>query len=164
MCIIAPLGGDVTTTAIDLGLDPRRTVGVDTLFGFDSRLTLMTSSIADVAVRDAAHALLAAGGNRVTVIHDSPGFIAQRMIATIVNISAEIAQKRIATPDDINKAVRLGLAYPQGPLEFGDSLGADRILKILRTMHEFYGDPRYRPSPWLIRRARAGVSLMTAET
>ena len=164
VCVIAPLGGDVTTTAIDLGLDPRRTVGVDTLFGLDARLTLMTSSIADVAVRDAAHALLAAGGNPVTVIHDSPGFIAQRMIATIVNISAEIAQKRIATPDDINKAVRLGLAYPQGPLEFGDSLGADRILKILRTMHEFYGDPRYRPSPWLIRRARAGVSLMTAET
>ena len=164
VCIIAPLGADVTTTAIDLGLDPRRTVGVDTLFGLESRLTLMTSSFADIAVRDSAHALLAAGGNAVTVIHDSPGFIAQRMIATIVNISAEIAQKRIATPEDINKAVRLGLAYPQGPLEFGDSLGAGRILQILRTMHEFYGDPRYRPSPWLVRRARAGVSLMTPET
>ena len=124
----------------------------------------MTTSVTDPTVRDMAHGLLAADGGKVTVIHDSPGFIAQRMIAAIVNISAEIAQMRIATPEDINKAVRLGLAYPRGPLEFGDDLGAARILSILETMYGFYGDPRYRPSPWLIRRAGLGVSLMTPET
>ncbi len=164
LCMVAPLGADATTTALDLGIDPRRTVAVDTLFGLGSRLTLMTTSVTDPAARDRAHALLAAGGNAVTVIHDSPGFVAQRMIATIVNTSADIAQKRIAVPDDINKAVRLGLAYPRGPLEFGDHIGAGRILEILETMHAFYGDPRYRPSPWLKRRARLGVSLMTPET
>ena len=70
---------------------------------------------------------------------------------------------RIATPVDINKAVKLGLAYPQGPLEFGDTLGLGKILAILTAMYDFYGDPRYRPSPWLTRRARLGISLMTPE-
>ena len=163
ICLVAPLGYDATTTALAVGIEPERTVAVDPLFGFDGRRTLMTTSVTDDGVRDLAHALLAADGGAVTAIHDSPGFIAQRVVATIVNIAAEIAQMRIASPADINKAVRLGLAYPQGPLEFGDSLGPSRILRILEAMHDFYRDPRYRPSPWLIRRARLGVSLMTPE-
>jgi 3-hydroxybutyryl-CoA dehydrogenase len=163
ICMVAPLGRDATMTAIDLGIEAERTVAVDTMFGLDGRRTLMTTSVTDATVRDLAHAALAADGGAVTVIHDSPGFIAQRVIATIVNISAEIAQMRIATPEDINKAVRLGLAYPQGPLEFGDTIGASKIHAILTAMHDFYGDSRYRPSPWLTRRARLGISLMTPE-
>jgi 3-hydroxybutyryl-CoA dehydrogenase len=163
ICMVAPLGRDATMTAVDLGVEAERTVAVDTLLGLGGRRTLMTTSVTDDGVRDLAHAVLAADGGAVTVIHDSPGFIAQRVLATVVNISAEIAQMRIASPEDINKAVRLGLAYPQGPLEFGDSIGPSRILAILNAMHEFYGDPRYRPSPWLTRRARLGISLMTPE-
>ena len=163
ICMVAPLGRDATMTAIDLGIEAERTVGVDTLFGLDGRRTMMTTSVTDEGVRDLAHGVLAADGGAVTVIHDSPGFIAQRVIATIVNISAEIAQMRIATPDDINKAVSLGLAYPKGPLEFGDTLGPAKIHGILTAMHDFYGDPRYRPSPWLTRRAKLGISLMTPE-
>jgi 3-hydroxybutyryl-CoA dehydrogenase len=163
ICMVAPLGSDATMTAIELGVEAERTVAVDTLFGLEGRLTLMTTSVTDDGVRDLAHGALAADGAKVTVIHDSPGFIAQRVIATIVNISSEIAQMRIATPEDINKAVKLGLAYPQGPLEFGDMLGPHRIHAILSAMWNFYGDPRYRPSPWLTRRARLGISLMTPE-
>ena len=163
ICMVAPLGRDATMTAIDLGIEAERTVAVDTLFGLDGRRTMMTTSVTDEGVRDLAHGVLAGDGGKVTVIHDSPGFIAQRVIATIVNISAEIAQMRIATPVDINKAVKLGLAYPQGPLEFGDTLGLGKILAILTAMYDFYGDPRYRPSPWLTRRARLGISLMTPE-
>ncbi|MEC7489591.1 MAG: 3-hydroxyacyl-CoA dehydrogenase [Pseudomonadota bacterium] len=163
ICMVAPIGRDATMTALDLGIEAERTVAVDVLFGLDGRRTLMTTSVTDDGVRDLAHAALCADGGTVTVIHDSPGFIAQRVICTIVNTSAEIAQMRIAKPKDINKAVRLGLAYPQGPLEFGDTLGAAKILAVLAAMYEFYGDPRYRPSPWLTRRASLGVSLMTPE-
>ena len=163
ICMVGPMGRDATMTAVDLGIEAERTVAVDTLFGLDGRRTMMTTSVTDEGVRDLAHGVLAADGGKVTVIHDSPGFIAQRVIATIVNISSEIAQMRIATPDDINKAVTLGLAYPKGPLEFGDLLGAAKIHAILTAMHDFYGDPRYRPSPWLTRRARLGISLMTPE-
>jgi 3-hydroxybutyryl-CoA dehydrogenase len=115
-------------------------------------------------MRDAAHALLAAGGTPVTVIKDSAGFIAQRILAAIVNVGSDIAQQGIASPADIDRAVELGLGYPNGPLAFGDALRPGRILSILEAMHLFYGDPRYRPSPWLKRRAGLGVSLAHEET
>ena len=69
----------------------------------------------------------------------------------------------VPTPADIDDAVTLGLGYPKGPLALGDSLGADTVLRILSGLHDFYQDPRYRPSPWLVRRARLGVSLLTPE-
>ncbi len=97
------------------------------------------------------------------MIHDSPGFIVPRIVATIVNIGCDIAQQRIAAPDDIDAGARLGLGYPSGPLELGDAWGPRVILKILEEMSDFYGDPRYRPSPWLKRRALLGLSLKTAE-
>jgi 3-hydroxybutyryl-CoA dehydrogenase len=138
-------------------------VAVDCLFPLDRRRTLMTTPVTAPKVRDAAHALLAADGTPVTVIRDSPGFIAQRIVACIVNIGADIAQQRIAAPDDINRAVELGLGYPKGSLAFGDDLGPAKILRILEAMQAFYGDPRYRPSPWLKRRALLDVPLTTEE-
>ena len=57
----------------------------------------------------------------------------------------------------------LGLGYPHGPLALGDTLGATTILTILRNMHGVLGDPRYRPSPWLARRAQLGLSLTHTE-
>lgn len=161
--ILSPVGKDATTSAVEGGHDPRRTVAVDPLFGLTSRRTLMTTPVTTDAARDAAHALLASDDVAVTVIHDSPGFIAQRMVAMIVNIACDIAQQRIATPDDIEAAVKLGLGYPKGPLEFGDHLGAGSVLAILEAMQAFYGDPRYRPSPWLKRRALLGLPLTTPE-
>ena len=112
----------------------------------------------------AAHAVLAAAGVPVTVLRDSPGFVAQRIVAMIVNIGASVAQQGIATPEDIDKAVKLGLNYPHGPLGFGDALGADKVLRVLEGLHRQYGDPRYRPNPWIRRRAQLGVSLLTAES
>jgi 3-hydroxybutyryl-CoA dehydrogenase len=164
LCVVLPLGRDATSEALADGLDAKRTVALDSLFGFDRQRTLMTTPVTDAVTRDAAYALFAADGVPVEVIRDSPGFVAQRVIAHIVNIACEIAQQRIATPTDIDLAVRLGLAYPMGPLAWGDALGPARILGILQALHETYGDPRYRPSVWLSRRARLRVSLLTPDT
>jgi 3-hydroxybutyryl-CoA dehydrogenase len=123
----------------------------------------MRTPVTDGAVLERAHALLAADGTPVTLIRDSAGFVAQRVVACIVNIGADIAQQRIASPNDINAAVEMGLGYPRGPLKFGDELGPHRILRILENLQRFYGDPRYRPSPWLKRRALLGVPLTTAD-
>jgi 3-hydroxybutyryl-CoA dehydrogenase len=163
VCFVAPLGKDAASSALELRLDPRRTVAVDPLFGFSKRRTLMTTPITDRETRDAAHAVLASDGVPVSVIKDSPGFVAQRVVAHIVNVGCDIAQMRIATPEDLDRAVVLGLSYPRGPLAMGDAAGAGRILAVLEAMHDFYQEPRYRPSPWLKRRARLGVSLLTAE-
>ena len=163
ICFVAPLGKDVSTTALELGLDPSRTVGVDPLFGYAKRRTLMVSPATRKDVRAAAHAMLAFDGVPVSVINDSPGFVAQRVVSHIVNVGCDIAQMRIAAPADLDRAVVLGLGYPRGPLAMGDALGPRRILTILENMHAIFQEPRYRPSPWLRRRAQLGLSLLTPE-
>lgn len=163
LCLVLPLGRDATTSALDEALDPARTLAFDTLLDSIAHRTLMTTPVTDPGMRDAAHALFAAEGAVVDVIHDSPGFVVQRVLAHIVNIACDIAQQRIASPADIDLAVRIGLAYPMGPLAWGDAIGAPRILRILDELSRAYGDPRYRASPWLSRRARLGVSLLTPE-
>ena len=192
LIIVTPLGTDATGTALDEGLDPARTVALDTLLPLSKRRTLMTTPVTLPSFRDAAHGAFGAAhgalgaahgafgaaqgasgagsdaaastGVPVSVIRDSAGFVAQRILATIVNIGCDIVQQRICTPGDLDLAVTLGLSYPRGPLAFGDALGPASILTILTNIHRLTGDPRYRPSPWLTRRARLGVSLLTPDT
>src|SRR5262245_65439385 len=163
LCLVVPLGKDATTSALELGLEPRRTVAVDPLFGFSKRRTLMPTPVTTKEAKESAHSLLASDGVPVSVIKDSPGFVAQRVVAHIVNVGCDIAQMRIATPGDLDRAVMLGLGYPKGPLAMGDALGAEKILTVLGNMHAIFQEPRYRPSPWLRRRAQLGLSLLTQE-
>lgn len=156
---VLPWGEDVTAVAVRARLDARRLVGVDPLGGLAGRLVLMASPATDPVLADRAHGWLAATGRAVTRMQDSPGFIGQRVLAMIVNTGCEIAQRGIATPADIDAAVRLGLGYPRGPLEWGDLVGPARVLTILERLLAITGDPRYRPSPYLRRRALLGLSL-----
>ena len=165
--VVCPLGDDATTAAVDAGFDPRKVVAIETLY-IDrlvegQRATLMTTPVTETAARDAVHAALAAAGLRVTLIGDSPGFIAQRTVAMIVNIACDIAQQRIAAPADIEIGVTRGLGYPAGPLTLGDQVGPRRILQILERLQSITGDQRYRPSLWLRRRAQLGIPLTTPE-
>lgn len=159
VAIVTPWGRDVTTAGLDAGLPPERTVGVDPFGGFTGRLTLAASPACSYATVAAAHGALAATGHAVSVTSDSAGFVAQRLLAVIVNNACEIAQFGLASPADIDTAVRLGLGYPHGPLAWGDSIGPARVLEILEELHAAYRDPRYRPSVWLTRRVRLGMSL-----
>lgn len=162
--IVAPVGQDATTACIDAGHDPTRTLAIDLLFPMalkqGGRQTVMTTPATDSARVDALIACLSRAGQSITVIQDSPGFVAQRVASNIVNTSCEIAQMGIATPLDINAGVTGGLGYPLGPLALGDQIGPLRVLEILENLQSATGDPRYRPSMWLIRRAKLGLSLM----
>tara|TARA_R110000787_G_scaffold187146_7_gene299077 strand:- start:23095 stop:24633 length:1539 start_codon:yes stop_codon:yes gene_type:complete len=163
ICIVQPWGQDATNASLAYGLDATRTVALDPLCPFVLHRCLMLTAVTDRQVRDAAHALLASDGVAVSLINDSPGFVVQRVLATIVNIAANIAQRRIASVEDIEDAVKLGLGYPHGPLSWGDKIGGINVLKILNNMRGMTGDPRYRPSPWLVRRVKLGLSLLTPE-
>ena len=163
LCLLAPYGRDATGACVHFDTDPSRTLCIDLLTDLSRHRTLMQNPLTAPAMRDAAHALCASDGVGVTVIGDSVGFVAQRTLAMVVNLACDIAQQRIASVEDIDQAVQLGLGYPQGPLAWGDALGARRILTILQRMSELTLDPRYRPSPWLRRRAMLGVSLRHAE-
>ncbi len=163
LIVLMPVGWDLTSAVQDLELDARRTVAIDMLFGLKGPRTVMVTPAVDPAMRDAAHALFAADGQPVVVINDSPGFVAQRIVAHIVNVGCQVAGRGIASPADIDKGTKLGLSYPYGPLEWGDRLGPARVLGILEQLEDFYRDPRYRPSPWLKRRAMLGLSLTTPD-
>lgn len=165
LILVAPLGLDVTTLAAVERLDPTRTVGIDMMLddAATRRRVLATNPATRADMRDAAHALFASDGKAVSVIRDSGGFVTQRVVATIVNIAADMCQQGICTPKDLEIAVTLGLGYPMGPLAMGDRIGPTNVLEILFNMQTVYGDPRYRPSPWLRRRGALGLSLMHEE-
>ncbi len=166
LSLVAPLGFDVTTVAVVERLDPARTVGIDLLVEDSAtrRRVLATNPATRADMRDAAHALFARDGKPVSVIRDSAGFVTQRVVSTIVNIASDICQQRICSPQDLETAVTLGLGYPLGPLAMGNRWGPANVLEVLFNMQTVYGDPRYRPSPWLRRRGAIGLSLLQEES
>ncbi|MFC0037382.1 3-hydroxyacyl-CoA dehydrogenase [Actinomadura rayongensis] len=157
--LVAPDDRAALDVALEAGLPPERTLGVDPFGGFFTRLTLAVHPGVDPAAGRAARAALAATGRPVTVVRDAPAPVAARLLASIVNVAAEIAAQRLATPADIDAAVRLGLGYPRGPLEWGDAEGAQRIHAVLTGLLTRTGDPRYRPSRWLTERAALNLPL-----
>ncbi|KAB0662417.1 3-hydroxyacyl-CoA dehydrogenase [Burkholderia sp. Bp9004] len=161
--LIAPLDTDLSTAIENLRLDPSKVVGIDPVFCGPSGVTLMTCPGTAKLTVDRAQAIFATQSIPAFVISDSPGFVAPRVVACIVNLACEMAQQGIASPEDIDVSVRLGLGYPTGPFEWGDALGTHRVLDILRGLYETFGDQRYRPSPWLVRRARLGLPLTSPE-
>ena len=165
LIVVAPLGLDVTTLAAVERLDATRTVGIDMMLDDASvkRRVLATNPATRPDMAQAAHALFARDGKAVSVIRDSGGFVTQRVVATIVNIAADMCQQGICSPADLDVAVTLGLGYPMGPLAMGDRIGPTNMLEILFNLQTVYGDPRYRPSPWLRRRGALGLSLTHEE-
>ena len=166
LTLVAPLGFDITTVAVVERLDPARTVGIDMLIDdvATRRRVLATNPATRTDMRDAAHSLFARDGKAVSVIRDSGGFVTQRVVATIINIASDICQQGICSPKDLDLAVTLGLGYPLGPLTMGDRYGPTNVLEVLFNMQTVYGDPRYRPSPWLRRRGAIGLSLTHEES
>jgi 3-hydroxybutyryl-CoA dehydrogenase len=165
LIVVAPLGLDVTTAAVLERLDPARTVGIDLLVedAAVKRRVLAVNPATRIDMRDAAWALFARDGKPVSVIRDSGGLVTQRVLATIVNIAADMCQQRVCSPQDLDTGVRLGLGYPHGPLAWGDKLDPASVLEVLMNLQLVYGDMRYRPSPWLRRRAALGLSLSQEE-
>jgi 3-hydroxybutyryl-CoA dehydrogenase len=161
--VVTPYGMDATEECVRQGLAPERTVAVDAFFGLARRMTLAGTPATDPGAIRLVQAAFERAARKVSVIQDSPGLVAPRIAAQIVNTAAEIAQQHIAAPADIDRASIRALGYPVGPLALGDRLGAATVLRILEELQTLTGDPRYRPSPWLRRRARLGLSLLAVE-
>ncbi|MGE4407019.1 3-hydroxyacyl-CoA dehydrogenase [Pseudomonas sp.] len=164
ICLITPLGEDASSMIARLALPARRCIALDPFSDFDRRRVLMRQPALDPALEAQACQALGGDGVPVEVINDSPGFVSQRVIASIVNLGCEIAQRGIADPQTLERAVQLALGYPKGPLGFAEHYGTARILAILQGLQLCYGgEPRYRPSPWLRRRVQLGLPLTTPD-
>jgi len=159
--LCALLGEDCSGYAARRGFDHRRLFAVDIAGKLDKRLTLMRAPGARRDLLDGLVAKFHAAGRAVTAIHDSPGFIGQRIAAMVANLGCEMAQIRVASPADIDKAMTMGLNYPFGPLALADAMGLETVHTILTQLQQITGDDRYRPSLWLRRRALLGLSALT---
>ena len=91
----------------------------------------------------------------VVVIKESPGFITSRINAMIGNEAFYMLQEGIASPEDIDKALKLGLNHPMGPFEMVDLVGLDTRLHILEYLHKTLGE-KFRPAPLLVQYVKAG--------
>ena len=94
-------------------------------------------------------------GKDTVVIKESPGFITSRINAMIGNEAFYMLQEGVASAEDIDKAVKLGLNHPMGPFEMGDLVGLDTRLHTLEYLQKTLGD-KFRPAPLMVQYVRAG--------
>jgi 3-hydroxybutyryl-CoA dehydrogenase len=95
-------------------------------------------------------------GKRPVVIQDSPGFVVNRLVAPFLNEAAMILQEGVATKEDIDECVRLGLNHPMGPFQLMDLIGLDITFHEISSIFERTGDSKYRPSTLLRKMVTAG--------
>ncbi|VDC02854.1 unnamed protein product [Peniophora sp. CBMAI 1063] len=103
-----------------------------------------------------ARAFAVACGKTVTESKDVPGFVSNALLMPFINEAIMHLEKGIATRDDIDTTLKLGMAHPMGPLQLADFIGLDTCLAIQQTLYEGTGDSKYRPSVLLERMVDAG--------
>jgi 3-hydroxybutyryl-CoA dehydrogenase len=94
-------------------------------------------------------------GKETVSVRESPGFVTSRINALIGNEAFYMLQEGVASAQDIDKALKLGLNHPMGPFEMVDLVGLDTRLSILNYLHQTLGE-KYRPAPLLIQYVKAG--------
>lgn len=96
------------------------------------------------------------GKTPVTARKDFPGFIVNRILIPMLNEACFVLMEGIATPEEIDTAMKLGTNQPMGPLELADFVGLDTCLAICRIFHTELGEDKYRPCPLLVKYVEAG--------
>jgi len=89
-------------------------------------------------------------------VQDYPGFISNRILMPMINEAVYCVMEGIATPEDIDTVMKLGMAHPMGPLTLADFIGLDVCLSIMEVLHQGLGDTKYRPCPLLRKMVAAG--------
>ena len=97
------------------------------------------------------------GKETVLCKKDSPGFIVNRMLVPALNEAVLLVAEGVADPEDIDKAVKLGLNWPMGPLQLLDYVGLDTTLNITQVFMDEFQDSKYRAAPLLREMVRAGL-------
>ncbi len=110
----------------------------------------------DFVAVDRAREFFASIGLETELVTDSVGLVLPRIVCGLVNEAATALADGVAEAKDIDLAMRLGTNYPRGPLEWGDLIGLDVVLSVLRGLRDETGDDRYRPAPILQQYVRAG--------
>ena len=137
---------------------PARLVGFATFYPLKDRKVIELAG----GLRSAEGALSAAEeffkslGKETVRVKDTAGLTFPRILSLIINEAARALEEGVASAEEIDIAMRLGVNYPQGPLKWADQIGLDEVLAVLEGLLHETGDDRYRPAPLLKRLVTAG--------
>jgi 3-hydroxybutyryl-CoA dehydrogenase len=108
------------------------------------------------ATHDTVEALATKLGKTPITVKSSPGFLVNRILLPMLNEAFVVCAEEMADPADIDDAMKLGCNHPMGPLALADLIGLDVLLSAMQTIHDEFGDPKYRPAPLLKELVAAG--------
>jgi 3-hydroxybutyryl-CoA dehydrogenase len=158
--IIVPSDG---RTATDIAVSCRKpnVVALDLAHDYRTctRLAIACADSCTAAACNAAIGALQAAGIAVSRVDDVAGLVVMRTVAMLANEAADAVTQGIASPRDVDLAMRNGVNYPRGPLDWADAIGLAHVEAVLRNLATHYGEPRYRLSPLIARRRAAGAPL-----
>ncbi|MFJ8073581.1 3-hydroxyacyl-CoA dehydrogenase [Streptomyces sp. NPDC096176] len=157
--LILPSGGQLVLADGQLSAEFRDVVYFDLALDYRSATRIALSAAHDVPAHTLAQAtgLFQALGKKVSVIPDVPGMIVARTVAMLIDVAVDAAAKRVVSEADIDTAMRLGVNYPQGPMEWSRKLPAGWAHDLLDLLHGRCPTGRYAPSLALFQHSLAGA-------
>jgi 3-hydroxybutyryl-CoA dehydrogenase len=150
--------GFSTTQIASWTTRPERVVGFATFYPVaEKKVVELTSGLkTDSPALAAAENFFRALGKEPVGVKDAPGLIFPRILSLIINEAARSLDEGVAEAKEIDTAMRLGVNYPAGPLDWADRIGLDEVLAVLEGLQRETGDDRYRPAPLLAKMVFAG--------
>jgi 3-hydroxybutyryl-CoA dehydrogenase len=157
--VLATNTSSISITAIGASVTrPERVIGMH--FMNPPPLMKLVEIIRGLATADATYettrALAEQLGKQTVLSRDIPGFIVNRLLMPMLNEACFAFYEGIASVEDLDVAIQLGLNHPMGPFALMDLIGLDTTLAILEVLHRELGDPKYRPCPLLRQYVAAG--------
>lgn len=137
---------------------PERVIGMH--FFNPVAVMALVELIRGLQTSDDTYAIAEAAAKKVgktpVQVRNSPGFVVNRMLCPMINEAIFALAEGLATPGQIDEAMKLGANHPIGPLALCDLIGLDVELAVMQVLFEGFKDPKYRPAPLLVEMVEAG--------